>query len=327
MSARVGVGAAFGSCGELLQGVTAGAGRHFLVTLPIRRGAVAVFEPDPTRDEVTVLPAHKTKSRAVATAVLAATARPGGGTLTVHGDLPEGKGLASSTADLVATARAVADAAGTRLSAPGIEAVLRAVEPSDGVMYPGAVAFYHREVRLLAALGDLPPLTVVTGDEGGSVDTVAFDRHRPPVSAATADEYSALLAALSTAVARRDTATIGAVATRSARLSTPLRARPHLEDTIAAAERLGALGVVVAHSGTTTGILLDERDPDLAAKTAAAQRVCARFAVSVDIHRSWRPAPPEAPRRPGATTTPRPSDRWRGHRHGARAALPEVGVL
>lgn len=312
MNPRLGVGAAFGSCGELLQGVTAGQGRHFLVTLPISRGSVAVFQPGTDRDRVTVLPAHKTKSRAVAEAVLARSTTPRGGVLTVHGDLPEGKGLASSTADLVATARAVADAAGQRLSAGEIEAVLRDVEPSDGVMYPGAVAFYHREVRLLAALGPLPPMTVVTGDEGGRVDTVAFDRNRPAVPPATAREYSALLDTLTTAVARRDTATIGAVATRSARLSTPLRARPHLEDTIAAAERLGALGVVVAHSGTTTGILLDERDARLPAKIRAARRICSRFAVSVDVHRSWRPGPPD-----GTTAHPR-------RQTGARVAEPTL---
>ncbi|MEV0340710.1 hypothetical protein AB0H49_16930 [Nocardia sp. NPDC050713] len=290
---RVGVGAAFGSCGELLQGVTAENGRDFLVTLPITRGSVAVFEPDAGRDDVTVVPAHKTKSRAVAAAVLAGSAALRGGVLTVLGDLPEGKGLASSTADLVATARAVADAEGRTLAATEIEAVLRGIEPSDGIMYPGAVAYYHREVRLLAALGALPPLTVVTGDEGGCVDTVAFDRNRPAVPPVIAREYSSLLATLTEAVARGDAATIGAVSTRSARLSAPLRERPHLEATIAAAERIGALGVVVAHSGTTTGILLDERDPEVAAKTVAAQRVCAQFAVSVDVHRSWRPGPPE----------------------------------
>ncbi|MFI2478548.1 hypothetical protein [Nocardia xishanensis] len=290
---RVGVGAAFGSCGELLQGVTADNGRDFLVTLPITRGSVAVFEPDPCRDDLTVVPAHKTKSRAVAAAVLAVSTALRGGVLTVLGDLPEGKGLASSTADLVATARAVADAEGRTLAPTEIEAVLRGIEPSDGVMYPGAVAYYHREVRLLAALGALPPLTVVTGDEGGCVDTVAFDRQRPTVPPVVAREYSSLLATLSEAITRGDAATIGAVATRSARLSTPLRARPHLEATITAAERIGALGVVVAHSGTTTGILLDERDPQIAAKIVAAQQICAKFAVSVDIYRSWRPGPPD----------------------------------
>ncbi|WP_174184321.1 GHMP family kinase ATP-binding protein [Nocardia barduliensis] len=290
---RLGVGSAFGSCGELLQGVTAEHDHDFLVTLPIARGAVAVFEPDPHRHGVTVIPAHKTKSATLARALLARSTVLRGGVLTLLGDLPEGKGLASSTADLVATARAVADAEGREIGAAEIETELRCIEPSDGVMYPGAVAFYHREVRLLALLGALPPLTIVTGDEGGRVDTVAFNRHRPTFTTAAKREYSSLLAELTGAVARRDVTAIGAVATRSAELSTVLRSRPHLDATISAARSLGAAGVVVAHSGTTTGILLDEADPALAANIAAAQRVCAGFATAVTVHQTWRPAPPD----------------------------------
>ncbi|WP_068066963.1 GHMP family kinase ATP-binding protein [Nocardia xishanensis] len=290
---RVGVGSAFGSCGELLQGVTAEHDRDFLVTLPIARGAVAVFEPDPHRHVVTVVPAHKTKSGTLARALLARSTVLRGGVLTLLGDLPEGKGLASSTADLVATARAVADAEGREIGAAEIEAELRGIEPSDGVMYPGAVAYYHRDVRLLAMLGALPPLTIVTGDEGGRVDTVAFNRHRPAFSGAAKLEYSELLAELTVAVARRDVTAIGAVATRSAELSTVLRPRPHLDATISAARDLGAAGVVVAHSGTTTGILLDEGDPDLPAKIAGAQHVCAHFASTIIIDHTWRPAPPD----------------------------------
>ncbi|MFG3619422.1 hypothetical protein [Nocardia sp. NPDC047654] len=290
---RVGVGSAFGSCGELLQGITAEHDRDFLVTLPIARGAVAVFEPDPHRHTVTVAPAHKTKSGILARALLARSTVLHGGVLTLLGDLPEGKGLASSTADLVATARAVADAEDREIGAGEIETELRRIEPSDGVMYPGAVAFYHREVRLLAMLGALPPLTIVTGDEGGHVDTVAFNRRKPAFTAAAKREYSALLAELTVAVARRDVRAIGAVATRSAELSTVLRSRPHLDATISAARELGAAGVVVAHSGTTTGILLDETDPALPAKIVAAHRVCAGFATTVTVHRTWRPTPPD----------------------------------
>ncbi|MGQ4615574.1 GHMP family kinase ATP-binding protein [Nocardia sp. R7R-8] len=290
---RVGVGSAFGSCGELLQGITAEHDRDFLVTLPIARGTVAVFEPDAHRQGVTVVPAHKTKSATLARALLARSTVLRGGVLTLLGDLPEGKGLASSTADLVATARAIADAEGREISAAEIETELRCIEPSDGVMYPGAVAFYHRDVRLLAMLGALPPLTIVTGDEGGRVDTVAFNRRKPAFTAAAKREYSALLAELTGAVARRDVTAIGAVATRSAELSTVLRSRPHLDATISAARDLGAAGVVVAHSGTTTGILLDETDPALPARIAAAQTVCAGFATAVTVHRTWRPTPPD----------------------------------
>lgn len=291
---KLGVGSAFGSCGELLQGVTAD-NRDFLVTLPIQQGSVAVFEPDHDSDCVQVWPAHKTKARRLVERMLDRGGLDQGGRLTLVSELPEGKGLASSTADLVATARAVADAHGRVIGASEIEAGLRGIEPSDGVMYPGAVAFYHREVRLLSRLQPLPPMTIVLGDEGGQLDTVAFNERDKPFSWWDRREYSAMLADLAAAIARADVHTIGAIATRSARKNAVLRERPHLEAVAAQARRIGALGVVIAHSGTTTGILLSDADPAYQSKLIRAQRICADFACSVSTHRTWRPSPPDWP--------------------------------
>ncbi|MFB8003312.1 hypothetical protein [Nocardia sp. NPDC056000] len=265
--ARIGVGSAFGSCGELLQGVTATDNRDFLVTLPIRQGSVAVFEPLAAQANIETIPPHKTKSRTLAELMLERSGSRCGGRLTIVSELAEGKGLASSTADLVATARAIADAAGRRIGAADIEDLLRSIEPSDGVMYPGAVAFYHREVRLLTRLPQLPPLTVVLADEGGQLDTIEFNRHAKPFTSADKREYSRLLTALAEAVARRDHRGIGEVATRSALMNSVLRERPHLDMARTAARRMGALGVVIAHSGTTTGILLADDDRTIEANS------------------------------------------------------------
>ncbi|WP_459959583.1 GHMP family kinase ATP-binding protein [Nocardia sp. IFM 10818] len=284
--------------------------RDFLVTLPIRAGSVAVFEPGSPTGEIETFPPHKSKSQRLAALMLArsrSSARTRGGRLTLISDLPEGKGLASSTADLVATARAIADAQGRRITASEIEGDLRAIEPSDGVMYPGSVAFYHREVRLLTRLAPLRSLTIVTGDEGGYVDTVEFNRCAKPFTTADKHEYSRLLGALTTAAERGDLRAIGEIATRSAELSTTLRARPHLDKMIAAARGLGALGVIVAHSGTTSGILLADDDPDYSAKVDEARRISADFATEVTVHRTWRPGPPDWPSLlspAGSTTVP-----------------------
>ncbi|TCJ95684.1 hypothetical protein [Nocardia alba] len=306
-TAGIGVGRAYGSCGELLQGVTA-RDRHFLVTLPIRRGSVAVFEPG--GDDITVVPQQKSKARRLASAMAARSRVLRGGRLTLHSELPEGKGLASSTADLVATARAVADAEGRSVPVGELEADLRAIEPSDGVMYPGTVAYFHREVRLLARLGTLPALTIVTGDEGGTVDTIEFNRAGGCFSWADKREYDRLLAVLGVAVARGDLAGIGAVSTRSAVLSAARRERPHLDATIRAARAIGAVGVVVAHSGTTTGVLLADDDPRIREQIVAAHQICEAFACSVTVHHSWRPGvDTEQPVHPGDRTHLSPSRR------------------
>ncbi|MFC6013041.1 hypothetical protein [Nocardia lasii] len=303
MAPVIGIGRAYGSCGELLQGVTA-RDRHFLVTLPIRRGTVAVFEP--SEGPTTVVPHSKSKARQLATAMVVRSRTLRGGRLTLHSELPEGKGLASSTADLVATARAVADAEGRTVSVRELESDLRAIEPSDGIMYPGSVAYFHRECRLLARLGTLPALTIVTGDEGGAIDTVEFNRAEPAFSAADKREYDRLLTELGAAFARGDLAGIGAVATRSAVASALVRERRHLDATIRAARAIEAVGVVVAHSGTTTAVLLDDRHPRLREQVVAAREICADFACSVAVHHSWRPGT-AADQRVGAAEHAHPS--------------------
>lgn len=288
-SPRRGMGSAFGTCGELLQGVMAENNLDFLVTLPIRAGSTAVFEPDPRLDCVHVHPPHKTKSRRLAELVLRRRGIPGGGRLHLCCELPEGKGLASSSADLVATARAVIGATGHDADPLEIESYLRAIEPSDGVMYPGVVAFYHRQVRLHTWLGLPPPLTIVTADEGGAIDTITFNRAPKPFTAADKNEYSSLLQTLTAALAEQDTAAIGYVATRSAIMNSALRPRGHLDTTIAEARSIGALGVVVAHSGTTIGMLLADTDPDYPRKLADATAWSRSFSSTNTVHRSWRP--------------------------------------
>lgn len=293
MTRRTGVGSAFGTCGELLQGVLAENGLDFLVTLPIRAGSVAVFKPDPQLDRVETTPGHKVKSRYLAELMLRRRSVFGGGRLLLSSSLTEGKGLASSSADLVATARAVADATGHAASPTEIESYLRVIEPSDGVMYPGVVAFYHRQVRLHSRLPPLPPLTIVATDGGGQVDTIEFNHRPKPYTAGTRREYSVLLRTLTAALGRRDLATVGAIATRSAILNSVLLERPHLHAAICASEQIGALGVVVAHSGTTVGLLLSDADPDYPAKLAATVGRSHSYASSVTVHRTWRPAHPQ----------------------------------
>ncbi|MFC8128823.1 kinase [Streptomyces sp. NPDC057302] len=292
------MGAAFGTFGELLQGVLPEEDGDFLVTLPVARWTMATFRQelhpeagvDAGSGDVVVRPARKTKALQLARTICELAERQtgvrSGGTLHVNSVIPEGKGLASSSADLVATARAVGQALRVEMPPARIERLLADIEPTDGVLYPAIVAFHHRTVRLRGILGSLPVMAVVGIDEGGSVDTVDFNRIPKPFTLADRHEYARLLDRLACAVRRRDLAEVGRVATRSARMNQLLRHKWSLEPMREICREVGGLGVAVAHSGTTLGILLDTRDPSYTQRVSAAARACGELAGGVTVYRT-----------------------------------------
>lgn len=280
-----GTGRSFGTFGELLQG-TVHSGQHFMVTCPVAAWSTATFRYEPDATGVEVRPVHKWKAARVAMSALRLAGVRGGGHLTVHSELPEGKGLASSSADLVATARAVAAAVGTRFRAEDIESLMRGIEPSDGVMYDEIVDFDHRNVRVRERLGALPSMIIVAHDEGGQVDTVRYNGAARAHTDEERREYGRLLTTLGAAVRAGDLAEVGRVATRSAELNARLNPRRFLDDLRRLSGDIEALGVVCAHSGTVLGILIDHADPDAAAKTEAALAGCAALPGTTAVYRS-----------------------------------------
>lgn len=281
-----GAGTAFGTFGELLQGELPEEDGDFLVTLPLARWTRATFRPDPASAVLAVRPARKQKALRLARMMLEEAGRPTGGLLTVSSVIPEGKGLASSSADLVATARAVGQALRLEMPASRIERLLAGIEPTDGVLYRGIVAFHHRTVRLRAVLGALPPMAVIGIDEGGVVDTVDFNRVPKPFTAADRRQYARLLGRLGDAVHSRDLAEVGRVATRSAWMNQALRHKWSLEPLCDICREVGGLGVAVGHSGTTLGILLDAADPAYTHRATAAARACTELAGGVAVYRT-----------------------------------------
>lgn len=282
----VGYGRACGTFGELLQGVLPEDDRDFLVTLPIAEFSTARFVLTDEQDPLVVTPGTKMKSRRLVEHMLTASGHRSGGILDLVSKLPEGKGLGSSSADLVATARAVSDAIGLLVDEVEIENFMRQIEPTDGVMYDGIVAYYHREVRLREHLGCLPPLTIVAADEGGQVDTVRHNRIPKPYTARDRQEYAELLTVLSEAIRTHDLAAVGAVSTRSAQLSTKIRPRPLLQRLLRIHQEANAIGLVLAHSGTVIGVLINDGDPDREAKLRYVTDECRLLPVAVSVHTS-----------------------------------------
>ncbi len=276
------------SFGELLQGMLPD-GSHFLVTLPIDLHSRASFTVSAETAALSVWPESSWKVLRGVTALLRRYGLPLRGELRLQSDIPRGKGLASSTADLVAACRAVAGRYDLRLDLEVLETTLRDIEPSDGLMYEGVVAYRHREGRMLERLGRVPALTLVAIDEGGEIETLAHNARALDYSDAERDEYAELLAQVRHAIENDDVEALGAVATRSALLNQRLLPKRWFDAMRKIAREIRAAGVVAAHSGTYLGIMIDASGAQHEAQVRRAIGLIAEMKLTPMVFRSLTP--------------------------------------
>lgn len=249
------VGTCAASFGELLQGVLPGE-KHFLVTLPINATTRVYFYPNQDSG-ILVFPSSKTKTVLFIKKIKEKFSLDFSGTFIVESGVLEGKGLSSSTADMVAAVRALEDYYDYCFDPSSIDEVLREVEPSDGLLYGGNNVYYNRECRFAEHLGVLPKTTLLSVDFGGVVDTVDYNRQKKFFSSHLQQIYANLLQELTIAFQKGDLFAIGKVATQSALLNQEFNYKKELDGCLDLARKYGAYGVVNTHSGTCLGFLLD----------------------------------------------------------------------
>lgn len=265
-----GQGVAHGHHGEILQGaLRPGQGTPIdcLVTLPcIEYQSVATFLPR-YLDPLIVIPNNRHKARRAASLTLAHLGfQDVGGILLLSGNIPTRQGLGSSTADVVAAIRAVADALGRRLSPGRIARLAVAAETAaDPLMFgTSALLFAQREGRVIERFArPLPPMEILgIRDPANGTGQDTLEGAPRCYDKGELREFEALRAGLATAIAHGDDAAIGAIATRSARLNQRFLYKSNLDRLAALGQAHGALGIQVAHSGTAMGLIFRPLDRD-----------------------------------------------------------------
>jgi uncharacterized protein involved in propanediol utilization len=282
-----GVGVAHGKFGELLQGALPGKDANFLVALPILRYSIAKFHCSDSNTNKIVYPPHKSKSATLVKKIMKYFNLNCDWELTIESELEEGKGLGSSTSDMIACARAVTAATGKNLPIHILLTFLKEIEPSDGIMYEGVVCFYHRNVLLHSQLGYLSQLMIVGVDEGGVVDTVRFNRELRPYTSDEKAEYATLLNEMISAIQLNDLKKIGAISTKSAVLHQALYPKKNLSLFVDICNAVEALGVVIAHSGTYIGIILDKSHVDHLRKLSLVEEIMKENCLIAEVFNSF----------------------------------------
>lgn len=277
-------GRSFGSFGEIVQGRLSN-GEDFLVTLPVNMYSVSRITCR-TVDGPSVVDCSLPKSREVAERLLKILGLDDGVRIRVSiaRTLPVGKGLSSSTADMLAVVRAFEEAFGFNASPTFISRLFSSIEPHDGVQYDNCVVYNHRKGTLLDDLRYIPRFNIVAVDWGGVVDTLSYNSTLSFDDAFLAS-YDKLLSRLKVAFAEQDDAAIGACANRSTELQGERTNNAVLFDALRVASNIKALGALNTHSGTVVGFLLPGNTE--AEKIAeVAETVRKRFHKSVFITRT-----------------------------------------
>jgi L-threonine kinase len=273
----MGVGRAFGTCGELVQGQF-DSGEDFLITLPVDMWSEVRVTIDVISSEVRGN-VEKTKTSLAIRKALDYFGFPNfGATFQSQSDLPEGKGMASSSADIVAACRAVSAALNLPILAEDISRIAISIEPTDGVMHEGSVCYNHREGSLLETLGKLPPANLLVLDFGNQIDTVAFNQTPKNYTAVERKQINRAYELIRTGIQMQDFAQIGLGATLSAEVNQRILPKPYFEKITRIAREHNANGLCAAHSGTVLGLLFARR---------ASHRIsAARHSILSDVDRN-----------------------------------------
>lgn len=225
--------------GELIQGRLGPGGPVALVTLPCPVLAVtARRQPGAFALD---LAGEVALDAGRAEALLRALELPVAGRFTLQGTLPPGGGAGASTAALVALARA-AGAHEARVAA----ACLVVEGASDPLMLadPGRILWASRQARVLAHLPPLPRLEVLAGFHGPARRTDPADQDFPDIADIAAAWPEAC----------RSARAVAELAGASARRTLGSRG-PAGDPTEGLAERLGAAGFAIGHTGPARALL------------------------------------------------------------------------
>lgn len=244
-----------GSCGELVQGTAAG--MNFLVTCPINLYSKVSVSLSANRTAA-CRSGHKTVEAVQRTLKHLGLAFDGV-EIRVDSELPVGKGMASSSADISAACLAAAIAAGESIDGETICRIALEIEPTDGIFLPGITMIDHVTGKICRSMGDPPEIIIAVFDAGGEVDTIDFNLRSDlaELNCRKEPEVMEALRMVEQGIRSGDSRLIGAGATLSALANQAILFKPSLESIIAISRSFGAVGVNAAHSGTVIGVLFD----------------------------------------------------------------------
>ncbi len=248
------------SCGEIIQGWILGSEK--LVSCPVNWfSTVEVSWGTPQVDERPLV-------RAMMSQLLAGWGYPAALGAKIRIDcrstIPLAKGMASSTADIAATAVAAARHLGHVLDEAALAAQCVALEPTDSTLFRALSLFDHTTGKTRIACASPPALDILLLESPLTLRTADYHRlARETLLKDNADRLDLAWQKVQAACQQNSPSLLGEAATLSAIASQRLLPKPGFSALLDIIERLDLYGVNVAHSGSIVGLFLDRERHDV----------------------------------------------------------------
>ncbi|MEV5884731.1 hypothetical protein AB0L74_18685 [Streptomyces sp. NPDC052020] len=252
-------GVCHGTLGELYQGpLRAGAEPDIaVVSFPVDRHSWVHFTPGTGSPDPLPLGEKSATAARLFLEHFGLTLPPG--RWSACSELRVGVGMASSTADIVATLRCLFRLFTLPYDPDVVLGVLAAIERADSVFLDEFALHLSGRHRVIRRLGTDIGFHTAYIIEPGTVDTAAVTDLLLEHYRRYGEEYERCLADLLKGFASGDPAAVARAATASAALSQSVLPKAAFDRMLAHRERFGADGVFVAHTGCLIGYLFPGR--------------------------------------------------------------------
>ena len=250
------------SCGEFVQGVLDN--EEYLSSYAINLFSVATLE-----EGKEIIQKGPSKSRRAMELVFEKFGLPVDETknisLNIKSQIPVGKGMASSTADIGATIKATLSMLNKTLTGEEISKLAVKIEATDSLLLNQHSIFNPLTADIKKYLGGINDAKVVILEPSDILDTKSI-RMTPNYKTYKMQNKEIIKKSfelLDEGLAKNDLNLIGKACTYSGLANENIHKKPFLEKIIDISDKYGCYGVNIAHSGTVIGILMHKEMDDI----------------------------------------------------------------
>ena len=247
-----------GSCGEFIQGVYGG--QEMLISYGINLYSDVIFregayEPNimgqKTAQAIDLFFEKTSSSRELLSRYQ----------IEVCNQIPLGKGMASSTADIAGVLYGLYYLYELSVSPEEIAKLCVAVEPTDSIIFEPTTLFDHINGEKVASFPWLIALDVLVLEPDYQINTTDFRKAKKEQISKKSPSHA--LALFKEGVAKKSIEKICEATFLSAMENQEILEKPYLTEIYDIVRRYGCYGLNVAHSGSVVGILMNKKCVDM----------------------------------------------------------------